>query len=297
VALGFLGKWFGGKRGDSPALDEVRAELDRLAAESPAFAAPLKWLRELLPELVPDAAGVSCPPLDPAQARDKLTSGVPLLRGEEVAVDPKMFRRRWRRACAALEALQPDAATKVLDDALKSGRLDPAALVEAVVAGRPEDVRLRAEELQLDPGLTMTLLRYTLFPSFTALAARLAPLREGTAWERGYCPTCGSWPLLGEFRGLDQSRFLRCGLCADGWEVPRLWCPYCGGRGHEQYSFFHVEGEELKWRAAVCDACRGYTKMVATLSALPPEALLVADAATLHLDLAAAGRGYTNAPT
>ena len=32
----------------------------------------------------------------------------------------------------------------------------------------------------------------------------------------------------------------------------------------------------------------------ATLSALPPLHLLVADAATLHLDLAAAERGYTS---
>ena len=32
--------------------------------------------------------------------------------------------------------------------------------------------------------------------------------------------------------------------------------------------------------------------MLSTLSALPPLMLLVADAATLHLDLAAADRGY-----
>ena len=52
----------------------------------------------------------------------------------------------------------------------------------------------------------------------------------------------------------------------------------------------------MKWRAATCDECRGYVKMVTTLSALPPLALLVADAATLHLDLAAAERGFTKAP-
>src|SRR5207249_3011145 len=54
VALSFLGKWFGGRRPTDPALDEVRAELDRLAGERPAFAAPLRWLRELLPDLTPD---------------------------------------------------------------------------------------------------------------------------------------------------------------------------------------------------------------------------------------------------
>jgi hypothetical protein len=38
----------------------------------------------------------------------------------------------------------------------------------------------------------------------------------------------------------------------------------------------------------------GDTKMVSTLFALEPLQLLVMDAATLHLDLAATERGYTN---
>ena len=80
------------------------------------------------------------------------------------------------------------------------------------------------------------------------------------------------------------------------WEVPRLWCPFCGNHDHEGLRFLHAEGEETKYRALVCEVCRGYIKMLTTLSALPPLPLLVADAATLHLDLAAAERGYTPTP-
>jgi FdhE protein len=78
--------------------------------------------------------------------------------------------------------------------------------------------------------------------------------------------------------------------------VPRLWCSYCGSRDHERLGLLHAEGEEARYRAATCDQCRGYVKMLSTLSALPPLLLLVADALTLHLDLAAAERGYTNQP-
>ena len=46
------------------------------------------------------------------------------------------------------------------------------------------------------------------------------------------------------------------------------------------------------WGLATCDACRTGIKTLSTLSMLPPLMLLVADAATLHLDLAAADRGY-----
>jgi hypothetical protein len=43
---------------------------------------------------------------------------------------------------------------------------------------------------------------------------------------------------------------------------------------------------------ATCDACRGGVKTLSALSALPQLLSLVADAATLHLALAAADRGY-----
>ncbi len=103
---------------------------------------------------------------------------------------------------------------------------------------------------------------------------------------------CGAWPSLGEFRGLEQVRFLRCGLCAMSWEFPRLQCPFCGNDDHRQLGYLHQEGEESKHRVATCDACRGYIKMVATLGPLEPVRLLVMDVATLPLDLVAAERGY-----
>src|SRR5262249_53536693 len=190
--------------------------------------------------------------LDPEWARSRLAEGIPLLRNESLALDPVAFRRRWHHACRALEEQQRDGTAAALDRALVAGRPHPGAMMEAVAAGRPEAVREWAELAGLDPGLAATLLRYVLFPVYTALEASLAPLREGAVWERGYCPTCGSWPLLGEFRGLDQSRFLRCGLCAAGWPVPRLWCPFCGNARHERLGFLHHEGQEGRYPPSFC---------------------------------------------
>jgi FdhE protein len=294
MADSILRKWFGGSPAAEPAVAEARAELDRLAAAQPVFLPVFRWLHDILPDLVTAPGFLPTLSLESDRAQAKLASGIPLLRGEGLAVDLKTFRRRWQRICDALEAQQADGAPAALAEAVRSGQLDPAEMVAAVVGGRPEVIRERAEERGLEPSLTTTLLRFTLFPLFTATEAALGSLRAGTAWEQGYCPTCGSWPLLGEFRGLEQTRFLRCGLCAAGWEVPRLWCPFCGNRDHDQLGFLHSEGEEAKCRASVCGGCRGYVKMISTLSALPPLALLVADAATLPLDLATAERGYTN---
>jgi FdhE protein len=296
VAQGFLHRWLGGTKAATASLEEARAELDRALMDRPSYGPLVGWLRAMLPELAPLADPGASFALDAGQARAKLAVGMPLLRGERVGIDVRKFRQRWRRACEALERQQPDGAAAALAQAVQQRLLEPEQMVGAVLAGQPETVRARAEELGLDPGLAATVLRFTLFPVFTALELSLATLREGAAWDRGYCPTCGSWPLLGEFRGLDQSRFLRCGLCAAAWEAPRLWCPYCGNRDHERLGLFHREGEEAKYRAAACEQCRGYVKMISTLTALPPLQVLVADAVTLHLDLAAAQRGYLSSP-
>jgi FdhE protein len=293
VADSFLGRWFGRPAARAPAVEGLQAELDRLAAARPGLVPPARWLRDMLPTLAPVEPAPTLA-LDPERARDRLKLGLPVLRGEQLPIDAASLSRRWQQACAALGAQQPEGAATALAGAVRDGRLGLAEMVEAVVAGQPEVVRERAEALGLDSGLATTLLRFTLFSLFTALESSLGAVRAEARWERGYCPTCGSWPLLGEFRGLDQSRFLRCGLCAAGWEVSRLWCPYCGNRDHEQLGILCAEGEEMKYRASLCDVCRGYVKMVSTLSELPPLNLLVADVATLHLDLAAAERGYTS---
>jgi FdhE protein len=192
----------------------------------------------------------------------------------------------------AVQRRQMAEAAPALAAALRQGRLEPGYLVSVTLAGRPEAVHARADALDLDAGLTAAVLRLTLFPELCRLRRGFGPLLPESGWRQGYCPTCGSWPLLGEFRGLEQTRFLRCGLCAGEWEFPRLRCPFCGETDHRALGYFHADGEAERCRAASCESCRGYVKMLATLTALAPVRLLVADLATLHLDLAAAERGY-----
>lgn len=157
--------------------------------------------------------------------------------------------------------------------------------------GRTEAIHAQAEALDLDGDMLRTLLRFSLFPALTRLNRQLAPLRAATPWQHGYCPTCGSWPLLGEHRGLEQTRVLRCGLCAGEWAVDRLLCPFCGSRDHADLSYLHVEDQDQR-RAATCERCHGYIKTLATLAPIPPIELIAHDLATLHLDMLALERGY-----
>lgn len=276
----------------SPDVASALEDLKRLRQERPGLAAHADLMTDLLPRVFDQPSPLPAPPLDPDLAAAKLTGGVPLLRGESLNLDLHDLGRRWQAACASLQKHRAGDDAQKLADAARLGSLDLGELAQAAVAGHVDHVHTRGEALALDPILVAMLLRLVLLPSLAGLGGWAARLGAATGWQQGFCPVCGSWPLLGEFRGLDQTRFLRCGLCAAGWEVPRLRCPFCANHDHRQLGFLHFENEEARQRAATCEACRGYVKTVATLAALSPPQLLAADVATMPLDLAAAEQGY-----
>lgn len=280
----------------SPEVREALAALARVEQRRPTLAGPAHLLRDLLPLLYEQGIDATLPALSAERATAKLVAGLPLLRHESLSVAARALGRRLRDVCVVAQRHQAGDAARKLAEALRRNQLDAAALLQEVLAGRPEAVPTRADELGLDTGVVALLLRFVVFPLLSRTGDALAALRQGVPWGRGYCPTCGSWPLLSESRGLEQRRFLRCGWCASGWESPRLFCPYCGNRDHRQLGYLHVEGEESQSRAATCDACRGYLKTVSVLAALSGPKLLVADVASMHLDLMAAERGYLAPP-
>ncbi len=287
MARGLFRRLFG-RPEPPPEVAAAVAALSQLAAEHPTLAGPATALRDILPTLFEEDIPAVVSAIDIA----KLAGGVPLLHGETITFDRDAFRRRFCAACRVLESHQGADAARQVRRAVEQSHLDPCELLRAVLSGSAQEVHAAAERCGGDPNLTATLLRLSAFPTLVGLRERLPEAR----WERGCCPVCGSWPLLGELRGLEQLQFLRCGWCASDWPFPRLQCPYCETRDHHQLGYLSVEGKEDTERAATCDECRGYVKLVATLSALPPLDLLVRDVATLPLDLIAAGRGYTTAP-
>jgi FdhE protein len=274
---------------------EAVAELEQLARERPSLAEPAGLLAALLPLLLTEQVREAAPTLTHDTATAKLAGGVPLLRDEMIALDPAGFQARWDHVCEVMSRnRQRDTAR--LAEALRRGDLDGQLLTSHILAGRTAAIHTQAAALGLDAGLLGLVLRLTLFPVLVKIANELDLLRQSSQWQQGHCPTCGSWPLLAELRGLEQLRWLRCGWCATEWEFPRLRCPFCDNTDHRQLGYLHVEGEEAKQRAATCARCRRYVKMLATLTALSPARLLAADVQTLHLDLVAQEQGFARAP-
>ena len=284
----FFQKWFGGHAAPPPHLTGAIGDLANLARDRPALQNTCLVLQLLLVELFSELPADAPPLISVESAQARWSAGIPLLRDIPLGLDAASFGRRWLAVCAALQ--QPDA--ELLADAVCKKTLEPIALLSDVLAGRPESVAIKAEAIGVDAGQLATVLRLTALPVLAKFADALADLRSGARRDYGYCPTCGSWPLLAESRGLEQLRYLRCGLCATAWEGSRFRCLYCANEDHRSLGYFHVEGEEDRCRAASCDECHGYVKVISTLSALSAPQLLVTDLATLHLDLVAADRGF-----
>jgi FdhE protein len=151
----------------------------------------------------------------------------------------------------------------------------------------------------VDADLLQTLAHQAVAPILRAYAERLLLLveraddgsLEGAAWQRGYCPVCGGWPLLGELRGVELAQFLRCAGCGSGWHSQRLLCPYCGNDDFHLLRTLQVEGEQ-RFRINVCERCRGYLKVGNAFDPPPAALLALDDVASMHLDVAAIERGY-----
>lgn len=276
---------------DTPELADALSRLAQLAEAVPALRDAATLQGTLLRACYADPAEVGVFGLTAEHAAAKLAGGTPLLHGEAAPIDLAAVARQLPRLAGAIASYAEPGAAASIAAAVRAGTLDGAALARAALGGDANTVRQRADELHLSGDLLSTLLRFSLFPALTRLAAQLAPTIEAAAWGQGFCPLCGSAPLLGEHRGLEQRRYLRCGLCASAWPVDRLWCPHCGTREHEHLGYLHVEGDEQR-RASTCEQCLSYLKVLATLGPLAPLDLLVADIETLPLDLVALERGY-----
>jgi FdhE protein len=112
------------------------------------------------------------------------------------------------------------------------------------------------------------------------------------SWMEGYCPVCGTWPAFAEVRGIDRSRYLRCGRCGGEWQAHCLFCPYCGMADHKELVSLVPEKSGSNAAIDACARCLGYVKTFTTLQGSPPAKVILDDLASVELDVAAAAQGY-----
>jgi FdhE protein len=181
--------------------------------------------------------------------------------------------------------------------AFAEDRLIPGELLEHAAKGDYPFIAARAEEQALSPLLLWTLAQNALKPALRAWCRELSPLVQGAgAWEKAGCYVCGASASLGELQGNEGARHLRCGQCGADWLCRRIRCVHCGNEDPASLGILFPDGCREVARAEVCEACRGYLKVIAGFAPASPEELALADLSTLHLDHCAQGQGYLCPP-
>lgn len=280
----------------SPELHESLARLDRLAIERPELLELVPFYRELLALLFGRARPVRPLVVSSDEIAKKLADGVPILRGVSLELDDPSPSESWRNLCLLVSRFRADTSPAEVASIAALQQVTPTHTLKKVLSADPNEFCETLGQSRSESGQLLSSLRLWALPRLAPVVQVLERHWLGPGWPRGYCPACGSWPLLAESRGLEQFRWLRCGLCGAGWQVDRIFCPFCETRDHRQLQDLFVAGEESRRRVSVCDACRGFVRGVSTLVALTAPGLLVAELETLHLELIARERGYSAAP-
>lgn len=254
-------------------------ELSELEQQRPELLPWLRPLRVALDALATEPWG-SLAPL-PAPLRD---GAAPALHGAVVPLEPGAARAHVHAVLAAA----------LTGSARREGwrALEPVSLLEAAVAQDEARIGHIAAAVGVGPERLAAAAQLAALPLLHAAARTLAPaVRED--WHEPYCHVCGALPLLAEAIGLERARHLRCGRCGAGWRTQVLLCPYCDERDHARLGSLVPDGPagQVCW-VETCTSCRTYWKARAVLRAAPADTLLLDDARTLELDVAAHERGF-----
>lgn len=287
----------------STPLQRLHDRLLEIHADRPDLAAALDLQRNLLTrelELVDMfvAGGLPRLSLPGRYVAAKLRDGIPALFGEPVPLPQHLLGLALRDFCERLATGRTEPAARAIQTAF-DGPLAPAAVISACFGRDQTQVRALAQHAGVAPDLLWLMAELAVAPLAHLLQRQLfdgaaaAPgqaLAEAVgAWDRGFCPACGSWPALMETG--ESGHTLRCAFCALGWTMGSYRCVYCGNDG-EDFITAAPDPEQPGRRLQFCGACGGYAKALELPH--PTEFPLVAieDLASLDLDMLAIERQY-----
>lgn len=228
-----------------------------------------------------DAAVPAASPIGPKR---------PLLCGATVSLTARPIRRLLDRVIrAASRSGSPKMSS--LEGALH-GDLD---VVEAFAASLRQDngrIAALAAASGVDAEALQAVVALLPVPFLQACNRRLSSAVPAS-WTEGYCPVCASWPAFVEVRGIERSRYYRCGRCGGEWHASVLHCPYCSTNDHGQLTTFVPQSGSTHAVVEACRRCLGYVKTFTKLQGCPPAAVMLEDLASVELDVAALEQGCT----
>ena len=263
------------------AIDSGLQDLNR---QHPEWAPWLAVIQVILGEIADPQWGVSVPiEVQPQQSK------LPLLAGVTLSLDPNSIGRMLERLVRT--ASRSGTAKMATLQAIARAKLDVLAIFRASLNYDREAMKEMASDVGADPEAFHAVGTLVSIPFLQACNRALAR-SIAVSWTEGYCPLCGAWPAFAEVRGIERSRYFRCGRCGAEWQAHCLFCPYCSMTDHKELASLVPEQNGAKSVIDACNRCLGYVKTFTKLQGSPPAKVMVDDLANVDLDIAALEQGY-----
>jgi FdhE protein len=233
--------------------------------------------------------------LPPKYLAAKLARGVPVLSAEPVPLPTAILKPTLLKLCLALAHGGAGEAAAHIGFVIGEGKLEAGSLFAASFARDQKSIRNGANYRGLSPDLLWLVAELAVSPYVHSLAESLFATADPAlsaalaAWDRGYCPACGSWPALAEVA--QSHRVLRCSFCATAWEMNHYACSYCD-EGGEPFVTAAPDTDRADRRLELCSGCGGYLKTMDVPALSPFPLLAIADMESMDLDVAAMERGF-----
>ncbi len=245
------------------------------------------WLA-VVEETLREADGRAWDAAVPAAHAPQMT--VPLLAGATLALEARTVRSLLERLIGvASRSGTPEMAT--LRSVLNADQ-DALTLFRASLCQDAAQAANTAASCGADAGALQAVIAVVSVPFLHACNRRWAR-SISPSWLEGYCPVCGAWPAFAETRGIERSRFFRCGRCGGEWHSRPLRCPFCDVDDHNALVSLVPENAGLNAVIEGCRSCLGYVKTFTRLQGCPPGAVMLDDLGSVQLDVAALEQGYS----
>jgi len=274
-----------------PGVEGVREAVKEYVEKYPDFAQPLRMYGSIMEAQQAALADVTCQLQLPAEEKEKrLMNGEPLLDPRDLEIEPVAFTDLLTKICRAVDEGTPGGFSHC-DDLVSWDGLKPGGIAETrdrVLSGEslPE---VDGWENEGDKKIVSNIIWETLTPFYRKCGSILFDKMEQSSWQKGFCPVCGSAPLIGMFRSEDGLWLLECSLCHTLWNVQRARCPFCeGSSGSLEY--IYIEGDPGR-RVQYCESCKAYVKTVDLRESQREVLLPLEDIVTVELDVAASREG------
>jgi FdhE protein len=223
---------------------------------------------------------------DPATTQN---NKVPMLAGAAITLESD-YVGGWIQRLIRVAA-QSGAPRMTTIKRMMTAHIDESALFRASLCYDTEQIVRVATGLNVENDPLQAIAALIATPFLHACNRHLSTA-QAPGWTEGYCPICGGWPAFAEMRGIDRSRYSRCGRCAAEWPVHCLCCPYCGTTDHNELISLRPESATSTQMIDACKRCLGYIKTFTTLQPTPPARIILEDLATVEFDVAAFEQGY-----